>query len=491
MKKLISVACTVCIAIALTASCATAPKVPDWVLSIPAADGMNTYFVGSSSGPDVGTATADATSNMIAGIMQYMGVSVKVSTSATAKASLDAYSADIRQTVETQSTNRLAGFQVKQKFMQTDKATGKITVHILASYATAELNKERARIAALFQEKADAVAKPEADGDNLVSQGRVLDAINRYMEAMVAASGSDIENADIKLERNANKARAQIASLGFSTNAGQGFSGILGTVPSLPLEIRLFADNGGVKSSVPGAALNVTYPRKLANGKIGSKSQNLVTDTNGAAKLTLPAPDFVGKGKISVQLDLSSALDLLDKLGSKHDALRSAIEDEITSKTAEIQYVVASAARTTPTALFITDLDEKGYFTGLGVAQSGLLESLTKEGFSVLALALDPTLAVSGSGDQILAAARKAAPQTMKRIIYGVCKIESVRKDGALFIVSASGSLKAVDLASGQILYATDKTWQAIGSDEAVARRNALRELGSKVFGAEIISSLP
>lgn len=491
MEKSKDRVCAAFFAVALMVSCATTPKVPDWVLSTPPADGTNTYFVGSSTGPDVGTATADATSTMIAGIMQYMGVSVKVSTSATAKASLDEYSASIRQTVETQATNRLAGFQVKQKFLQPEKESGKITVHILASYSTVELNKEKARIAALFKEKADAVAVPEADGDSLASQGRILDAVNRYFEAMAAASGSDIENAEIKLERNANKARAQLASLSLIVDKGRELSGTLGVVPAFPVDLQLITDRGGAKSGVPGASLLVTYPRKMPNGKIGSRSQNIVTDTGGSARFTLPAPDFVGKSKISVQLDFSSALELLDKLGTKYDAVRSALEDEIFSKTAEIRYSVASAARSIPTALFVMDMDEKGNLSASGLAQSGLMEALSKEGFLVQALSLDPMLAVSGSGDQILAAARKAAPAAVTRILYGVCKIESVRKDGAFFVVSAAGALKAADLVSGQMLYAADKTWQALGSDEAMARRNALRELGSKVFGADLVSSLP
>lgn len=423
--------------------------------------------------------------------MQYLGVSVKVSTSATAKASIDEYSASIRQTVETESTNRLAGFQVVQKFMQTEKASGKITVHILAKYATAELLKEKARIAAVLQEKVDAVAKPEAEGDAFVSEGRIFDAVNKYLEAMVAASGSDIENADIKLERNALKARTQIASLGLSLRSGLEVSGVLGATPVSPLEIILYADRGGIKSSVAGATLLVNYPRKLANGKIGSRSQTLFTDANGIAAFALPAPDFVGKGRITVQLDLSSGLASIDNIGAQHEALRSSIEDEVINKTAEVRYTVVSAARTIPMAISVIDMDENGTVTGSGQTQSGLMEALSKEGFQVQTYTSDASLLVSGSEAQILDNAKSVLPKIVQRIIYGVARIESVRKDGSYFIVSAAGSLKAVDCGTGQILYAIDKTWQALGSDEATARRNALRDLGAKVYGAEFVTSLP
>jgi len=478
------------IALAAGLSCATTPKVPEWVISTPPADGANTYFVGSASGQEVGTATADATSNLIAGIMQYMGVSVKVNTSATAKASLDAYSADIRQTVETQSANRLSGFKVTQKYLQPDKASGKITVHILASYATSELNKEKARIAALFQERADAVAKPEAEGDSLAAAGLVLDAAGKYMEAMAAASGSDIENAAIKLERNANKARAQVSSLSFTLGSGAELRGALGKAPARPLDIMVKAGKAGAEVPVPGAAIFVSYTRKLANGKLGSKTESLVTDASGIAWLFLPAPDFVGKGKVAAQLDLSSSLELLDKVGRQYDAILSSLEDEIRSKYAEIPYTVASAAASLPMALFVVDTDEKGFFSMVNAMQTGLMEALSKEGFSIRTLSMDPALAAAPV-DAVLAHARGLAPEGTQRLAYGMGRIDSIRREGAFFVASASGSVKVVDIRTGQVLYAADKSWQTLASDEMTARRNALRELGSQVFGKDIVSSLP
>jgi hypothetical protein len=475
---------------ALLASCATAPQVPSWVLAPPQPDGSNTWFVGSATGANPVAAADDATSNLIASIMQYLGVSVKVSTSATAKASLDSYSASLRQSVETQSTNRLSGFKVSQKYLSTDKATGRVTVYILASYLTADLNKEKSRIAALFQEKADAVAKPEAEGDALAAAGRTLEAADRYIQAMVAASGSDIENAEIKLERNADKARLQIASLSFLLPGGPELKATLGKAPVQPFELRLVAGSGGRTSPVPGASISLSYPRKLPNGKLGTKTESLVTDQGGTARLSLPAPDFAGKGRISVQLDLSSSLELLDKVPRKYDAILASLEDEIQGKRAEVSYVVASQAASVPLILLVADLDEKGFMGQQGALQSGLMETLAAQGFSVRPSNLDPSL-VSAPAEQLIGLARVSQPSGTGRLAYGSGKILSVRREGAFFVASVSGTLKVVDMATGQVLYAGDKAWQAMASDEATARRNALRELGSQVFGKELVSSLP
>ncbi|MCX7027290.1 MAG: hypothetical protein NT061_07400 [Spirochaetes bacterium] len=475
---------------ALLASCATTPQTPSWVLASPPPDGSNTWFVGSAAGADAASATNAATSNLIVEIMQYIGVDIKVQVSSVTQETLNKYSEELRQTIEVQSSNRIAGFKVKEKFVQFDKTSKRVTVYILASYLTADLNKEKARIAALFQEKSDAVAKPEAEGDALAASGKALEAADRYVQAMVAASGSDIENAEIKLERNADKARLQIASLSFILPGNPELKALLGKAPAQPFELRLVTRKGGQNVPIPGASITLSYPRKLANGKLGTKAETLVTDQGGMIRLVLPAPDFVGKGRVYAQLDLSSALELLDKVPKKYDALISALEDEIRGKTAEVTYVVSSQAASIAIALFVVDIDERGIIGQQNVTQTGLMETLGKEGFTIRALALDPAL-VTVSTDQLIALTRNTFPSGMGRLAFGSGKIVSVRKEGAFFVASASGSLKVVDLTTGQILYASEKSWQALASDEATARRNALKELGSQVFGKDLLSSLP
>lgn len=474
--------------LAVLASCAATPKVPDWVLSNPPPDSSNTYFVGQASGKDTASAANDAAADLIARIMQYIGVTVKVNSSATAKASLDAYSAEIRQTVETQSSNRLSGFQVKQKYVRTDPKTGIVTVYILASYATSDLNREKKRIQDLFQEKIDAVARPEAEGDELAGLNSPLKAAMKYIEAMSAASGSDIENADIKLERNAKKAREQISRIALIIEPAGTLAGTLGL--SAPrISIRLVADKALSASPIPDAQITVSYPRKLSSGRMGSKTETLVTDRTGVAQLQLPLPDFVGKGIISAQLDLSSSLALLDNLPKKFEPLRASIEDEIASRTASVSYAVSSNAKHVPTAVALLETTETGKPAGTSFAQSGVLEVLSKEGFSLQTLTIPSEFFAA---DQLLVdTARKAVQPGVQRLIYGIVRIDNARAENNMFIASASGQVTVIDLASSQVLYKTSKSWQAIGTSESAARQNVLRELGSKIFGPDILANLP
>ena len=135
-------------ALALTlGSCATAPaqgKAPEWIFTTPKPDAVNTYFVGSSSDPtgDVAAATNDAAADLMSSITQYIGVKVNVATSAEAKASLDSYSANIKSTVTSSSRNQVSGFSVKERFVQTDKKSKRVTVYVLAAYATADTRRK-------------------------------------------------------------------------------------------------------------------------------------------------------------------------------------------------------------------------------------------------------------------------------------------------------------------------------------------------------------
>lgn len=279
---------------AVFVSCTTVPaqpKAPAWTSTIPAPDATNTYFVGYASDPggDVAKATTAAANNLLSSIMQYIGVRVSVDTSAIAKATLDSYSADITSTVTSSSTNQISGFSIKDRYVWRDNRTGQVVVYVLAAYATGDLDREKARIAALFQEKVDAVAKPESEGLALAGSGHYYDAIRKFIEAAVAASGADIDNAEIKMERNVNEARTALSEIHF-VDTGTGLvKGLVGQPFATPFAVRLEAGEGDATQGVPGAALKVSYQRRQG-GRLLSKTESAVTGADGVLNFTPPPP---------------------------------------------------------------------------------------------------------------------------------------------------------------------------------------------------------
>ncbi len=477
------------------ASCVSSPSAsatpPDWALKTPPADATYTYFVGSSSvkSGDTATALEDATANLVAGIMNYLGVKVTVETNATAKASLDSYQADIVQSVRSESGGRLAGFSIKERYQLKEKS-GAVTQFILASYKTADLEKEKARIAALFREREDAVAKPEAAGDAAVSAGRWFDAVKSYVEAAVAASGSDIDNADVKMERTINKARGVLAKLRFVRVDGPA-SVALGKAFPKPFQARLVYGEGDAAPGIPGAEVAMVYQTRNAAGRILTRTERGLTDARGVVSFSPPPPDFVGKASFSYRLNFDSLRDLMDRIPLKYDAYAQALADDMGRRILNFDYTITSAAKDVATGVVVIDLLDDGKQANTTIAQGGLFETLAKEKFKAGLAPIDPAVLMSGDDARILALAKRDYGSALGRIIYGSAKVESAVKDGSMWQASARMSVKCVELATGIILYATEKTAIAVASDEAGARRAALQQVAKETIAKDLMVNLP
>ena len=478
------------------ASCASAPrsKVPEWVLATPRSDAAYSYFVGQASAPEgrLSDAMGDAAANLVASIVQYIGVAVRVDTSATAKATLDSYSAEIRQSVTTEAASRLSGFLIKERYVFTDKASGRVTVYVLAAYATADLEREKARIAALFKEKEDAVAAPEAAAAALAKAGRAYEAVGKYIEAALAASASGVENAGLKAERNINSARDLAARLRLSSVAAPSRAFVAEPFAT-PFTFRVSLEGGNGSGGVAGAKVLVRYLRRQGT-RTASKTESATTNTDGLLSFSPPPPDFVGKGRLTVGLDFRSAMDLLAALPGVYSQAAGALEDELRASSIEVSYDIDSKAKDLPTALAIVDIDDGGALSGTQT-QDALAEALTRERFALRPSGIDAASLATMGDAAVLAAARVAAPAALggayARLVYGRALIIRVRKDGSTFIAEAKADIKAIDLSSGALLYSAERAASGLGPDEAAARKAAYRDLGLNAVAKDLLASLP
>jgi len=468
----------------------TAP--PDWVLRTPAPDANNTYFVGSSSGGgDLAKATDDATANLIAGIMNYMGTRITVDSTATARATLDSYQADIAQSVRSEASGRLSGFMVKERF-EAPGPDNSVIVYILAAYQTRELEKEKARIAAVFQEKIDAVAVPERAGDSAQAAGRWFDAIKFYVEAAAAAAGADIDNAAIKAERNVNKARQVLAKLNllqldFPSEAN------LGKAFPQPFRVRLVYGEGSNAPGIPGAEVLVRYQRLQANGRTQTRTERLLSDAQGIVSFSPPAPDVVGRSRLSFELNLASARELIDGFPRSFDAYADALVQDMSRRSLTLEYTVVSLARTIATGVSIIDLTDNGNLSSSSLGQGGIFETLARERFIVSLAPINSSLLVAMNDSAIYQAAKAEWLNKggMRRYIYGTTRIEAAERDGTMWKATARMVVKCVDLENGQILYSSERTAIAIGNTEDQARRNAISSVSRDTVARDLMSSLP
>jgi hypothetical protein len=471
------------------ASCASAPgqgKAPDWIFTTPKPDAANTYFVGSASDAagDVAAATNDAAANLMASITQYIGVKINVVSDAEAKATLDSYSAKIKSTVTSSSQNQVSGFSVKERFVQTDKKTKRVTVFVLAAYATADLEKEKARIADLIKKGIEAVEGPEREGNALLGQNRGYEAVRKFVEAAVAASGSKIDNADVYFERNINSARGALSKIRFDAASSAGYKGFVGQDFKQPFTAKLVYGEGASAPGVPGAVVQLGYQRKSGT-RLVTKTESVMTDGSGSINFTPPPPDFVGKAKFNLRLDFQSTLDLLDKIPEKFAAYRDSLSAELKAKILDVPYEVVSNARGASMAVAIVDLDEAGEAVG-ALAQSGLVDALLKEKFNVKGISVSKDALVGMDEAAIAAAAGK-----YERVAFGTARVSEVRKDGSNYLASGKAAVKVLDIATGRTLYSAERQSTGLGSDEKSARAAAYRELGLSAVGKDMLANLP
>jgi hypothetical protein len=474
------------------ASCASVPaesKAPNWIFETPKPDATNTYFVGSASDQsgDVAAATNDAASNLMASITQYIGVKVNVSTNAEAKATLDSYSANIKSTVTSSSQNQVSGFSVKERFVQKEKKTKRVTVYVLAAYATADLEKEKARIAELIRKGVEAVEGPEREGLALLEENRHYEAVRKFVEAAVAASDSSIDNAEVYFTRDVNSARTALSRIRFDTALSSGYKGSVGQAFPKPFKARLVAGEGTSAPGIPGAVVQLSYQRKSGT-RLVSKTESVMTDSSGAITFSPPVPDFVGKAKFGLKLDFQSTFDLLDKFPEKYAAYRDSLSDELRTKYIDVPYEVVSSAGGQSMAVAILDLDESGAAVGTQ-AQSGLVEALLREKFAVRGVSVAQAALVAM--DEAAVASAASAAGKYARIAFGTARITELRKDGSNYLASAKASVKVLDVESGRLLYSSERMASGFGPDEKSARAAAYRELGLNAIAKDLLSNLP
>jgi len=491
----------ICIGLLLALlSCASAPKgtaskegekkaPPDWVLTPPKETAQYYFFVGSASDPkgDAVRAEEQAVYSLIAEITRYLGVRVTSETTSEARATLDRFQAQVTQQVKQEGAARVSGLRVADKFIQ--REGDRVSVYILAQYDRAELEKEKARIAAIFQEQVDAVAIPESKGKRLETQGDLFGAIRSYIEAAIAAATSKVENADIKFERNINNAKRVVSRIGLVPLTKE-VSGMIGE--PLPASFRVKIVDGQAESDPPvaGAEVQVSYKEARSLGRPTVRTVALKSGEDGIVEFKHPVPTFVGKESVVMVLDLSSYLTPLENVPRQYRSLVNSLEDLVLSKRVDLPYTVVSRAKNIPTGVVVLDLDAAGNPTGSSRTMAGVLEGLTEEGFKAVSISLDP-VALKGKGDSdIIRAIASQFGDQIDRIVFGSVAIDEFIENRGQFQVRVTGTLKAAELKTGQVLYTKRMLKRSIGSNAEAAIGAAFRNLGLD-FGKDLARNLP
>ena len=477
------------------AGCASDPgtangsKLPSWV-TMPTADTSDTvYFIGAGSDPngDAAMARTMAGSDVVSSITRFLGVKVSSETTVTAKDTLDQFTSTLDQTIRESSSAQIGDFRIVES--HTEKDGGTVNVYLLGAYNKSALLEEQARIKAVFAEQKAAISGPEAAGDSLMNSSSFFEAAVKYIEAASAASTSELDNADIKYERNMNKAKKAVGSINLYA-LNDNLNAFIKQPFDEAFGLKITGTPGIDGQALAGVPVRISYKIVRTNGRKSIKIESVVTDSNGTVSFFRPPANFVGTERVTMSLDLSSTLEALENVPNRLYAQLESLEQAVKSKNIGFTYNIISRAKEIATAVMIIDLDNSGVSTGKTETASGLLEVLTVEGFSIRSIDVDSGLLDLGD-ESIIAAISKKYAGRFERLVFGTVGISDFQKDGDRFTVKVSGDIKVADLASGEILYTSGNRFKtAMGSNASSAISAAFKQFG-KVVGESMANNLP
>ncbi|MBN2440095.1 MAG: hypothetical protein JXJ04_02075 [Spirochaetales bacterium] len=466
----------------------TVKAAPDWFFNPPDEDEKYKYFIGSgtSESGDISEAENNAIRDLMDSIIMFIGVQVDSDTTATARASLDDFSSDISQTVKTTGSARVSGFDIKEKLPH--EKEGKITMYLLARYEKKELNKERDRIRKIFEEKYEAISGPEAEGDSFASKKKYYSAALKYIEAAGAASSSDVTNAEIKFERNINKAKGSIEKINL-IKINDKLNGLAGEAFPEPFTIKVVSGASEDDPGIPDVVLEIGYKEMTDKGKMRARSQKMKTNAEGILTFDHPIPNFVGSDTVRMNLDFESYMEPLWEVPAQYDEMVDGLDSLIAGKKVVFDYKVESNAKNVTTGIVILDLDYDAAAIKKTETAASLLSALTNEGFKVKLLSIRPTELKDKSDFDIIELLVNKYKSEISRVIFGTARVLSFSNNEGKVFAKSSATVQIVDLMTEEILLTVVKSVNAMGADESAAQSAGFARLGNDI-GKEIKNKL-
>ena len=169
----------------------------------------------------------------------------------------------------------------------------------------------------------------------------------------------------------------------------------------------------------------------------------------------------------------------------------AALSDDLSRRSIVFEYTVASQAREVNTGIAVLDIGADGVPATTTVAQGGLMETLVRERFKASVATFNAAQITALDDNGILQAARAQYGATVSRIIYGTAVVDRIVKDGTMWQATARMTIRALDLASGNVLYSTEKTAIMVAADENQARRSALLQVARDTVAKDLMANLP
>jgi hypothetical protein len=297
-----------------------------------------------------------------------------------------------------------------------------------------------------------------------------------------------VENAEIKFERNINKAKAAVEKINL-IKLNDNLKGLAGQPLSEPFKLKVVSGASEDSPGIPDVVIDVGYTEISKAGKTRNRSQKMKTDTQGICSFEHPIPDFVGSEEVKMSLDFESYMEPLWETPPEFNEMVDGLDSLIVGKKATFSFTVESNAKNIDTGIVILDIDVDAQPVKKTETASSLLGTLTGERFKVRLLALNPAELKDKSDYDIIELLIEKYAAQVRRSIFGIARVLSFSEKSGKTFAKCSATIQVVDLETNEILLTVVKTVNAMGSDDKAAQSDGFKRLGEEI-GEEIKNKL-
>lgn len=332
-------------------------------------------------------------------------------------------------------------------------------------------DQSRSQLVSLFEAaNADPSLDLERAADDLLAQGRYVEAVTGYVAAASAAGKAVLP---VRFRLVLEKALGLLSQFTLSS-ATPAQSTLVGKPFGATFDVKLTYGSGSGAPAVAQAPLRFNYQANL-NGRPAVTGQTKQTDVGGLVAFELPVPEVATKDSLTVLIDVTAWLEALAAVPQTAKEAVTRFEKMSAERQLKIPYTVESGAKLIPMIVALADFDEKGSVQRRQETTSALIAALQKAGFATSGIPVNPTL-LKSSSDNVVLAAWKFQGKTTGRAVYGTVNVVSVAASTSGFTAEVSGTLKVADLATSKPVYQMKTSRISSAADRASAVALAYRE---------------
>ncbi|MDA3958766.1 hypothetical protein [Oceanispirochaeta sp.] len=232
----------------------------------------------------------------------------------------------------------------------------------------------------------------------------------------------------------------------------------------------------------------VRYQGRKRDGVQGEFERRLVSNVSGIMEFYHPFIPFSGTADVQFEpgsRDFHAGLLNLEKAGLDVSSLRQWLEES----TINYELNVASGARTVSMGIVLLHTDSTGSALNQEDSSVSLQETLSQDGYNTSLMNLNPREISKKSEDEFIRDLRALYKGKYTRVVFGIVGIRDFESRNDSYRVKTSGSIKVVDVDSGEVLLTLELDKSVESRSNTVAVSASFQELG-KAFAEEVKRSL-